>query len=82
MMARMITLHYYPRNASFTPHVLLNELGVPFTLTLVDRALQAHKSSAHLKLNPNGLIPVLQDGGLVRYETAAIATEQLPAPRV
>jgi glutathione S-transferase len=68
----MITLHYFPGNASFTPHVLLNELGVPFELTLVDRANQAHKSPAYLKLNPNGLIPVLVDGDLVLYETAAI----------
>jgi glutathione S-transferase len=68
----MITLHYFPGNASFTPHVLLNELGVPFELALVDRASNAHKSPAYLKLNPNGLIPVLVDGDLVLYETAAI----------
>lgn len=69
----MITLHYYPGNASFTPHVLLREIGVPFELSLVDRGQQAHKSAAYLKLNPNGLIPVLVDGDLVLYETAAIA---------
>ena len=69
----MITLHYYPGNASFTPHVLLHEIGVPFELALVDRERQAHKSAAYLRLNPNGLIPVLVDGELVLYETAAIA---------
>ena len=68
----MITLHYFPGNASFTPHVLLEELGVPFELARVDRASNAHKSPAYLKLNPNGLIPVLVDGDLVLYETAAI----------
>ncbi len=68
----MITLHYHPGNASFAPHVLLHELGVPFQLQLVDRANQAHKSAAYLALNPNGLIPVLVDGDLVLYETAAI----------
>lgn len=67
-----LTLHYFPGNASMTPHLLLRELGVPFTLQLVDRAQNAHKSPAYLKLNPNGLIPVLQDGDLVLYETAAI----------
>jgi len=72
-MHRMITLHYYPSNASFTPHVLLHEIGVPFTLQLVDRTQGAHKAAAYLKLNPNGLIPVLVDGELVLYETAAIA---------
>ena len=68
----MIQLHYFPGNASMTPHILLEELGVPFELQFVDRAAGAHKSPAYLKLNPNGLIPVLVDGELVLYETAAI----------
>ena len=68
----MIILHYHPGNASFAPHVLLHELGVPFELQWIDRANHAHKSPAYLKLNPNGLIPVLQDGDLVLFEAAAI----------
>jgi glutathione S-transferase len=68
----MIQLHYAPGNASMTPHMLLEELGVPFELKLVDRANNAHKSAAYLKMNPNGLIPVLVDGDLVLYESAAI----------
>jgi len=68
----MIKLHYYPGNASLAPHVVLHELGVPFELSLVDRAVNAHKSPQYLKLNPNGLIPVLVDGNLVLHETAAI----------
>jgi glutathione S-transferase len=67
-----IQLHYFPGNASMTPHLVLEELGVPFELKLVDRAHNAHKSPEYLKLNPNGLIPVLVDGELVLYETAAI----------
>ena len=65
-------LHYFPGNASMVPHILLEELGLPFQLLYVDRALDAQKSAAYLKLNPNGLIPVLVDGDLVLYETAAI----------
>ena len=68
----MIELHYYPSNASMAPHVLLHELGLPFNKVLVDRTAQAHKSPAYLALNPNGLIPVLRDGALVLYESAAI----------
>jgi glutathione S-transferase len=73
----MLHLHYYPSTASMVPHILLEELAVPYQRVLVDRAVNAHKSPAYLKLNPNGLIPVLtQDdaGGakLVLYETAAI----------
>lgn len=68
----MITLHYDPGTASMTPHLLLREIGVPFELARVDRAAGAQRSPAYLKLNPNGLIPVLVDGELVVYETAAI----------
>jgi glutathione S-transferase len=68
----VIQLHYFPGNASMTPHLLLEELGVPFELKLVDRANNAHKSPEYLKMNPNGLIPVLVDGDLVLYEAAAI----------
>ena len=68
----MLKLHYHPSDASLMPHILLEELGVPFTLQLVDRANNAQKSAAYLQLNPNGLIPVLEDGALVVYETPAI----------
>jgi len=68
----MIQLHYYPGNASLIPHILLEELGLPFELQYVDRAQSAQKSPAYLTLNPNGLIPVLVDRDLVLYETAAI----------
>jgi glutathione S-transferase len=73
----MIQLHYFPGNASMTPHLLLREMAVPFELKLVDRANNAHKSPEYLKLNPNGLIPVLVDGELVLYETAAIVLHLL-----
>jgi len=54
------------------PHILLEELGVPFEKVLVDTSTGAHRSEAYRRLNPNGLIPTLTDGELVLYETAAI----------
>lgn len=68
----MIQLHYFPGNASMTPHMLLEELGVPYELRLVDRKVNAQKSAEYLRLNPNGKIPVLVEGDFVLYETAAI----------
>lgn len=76
----MMKLHYYPSNASIAPHILLEEMGVPFELALVDRANNAHKSPEYLRLNPNGLIPVLVDGELVLYETAAIVLHLVDTP--
>jgi glutathione S-transferase len=72
-------LHYYPSNASLTPHVVLEELGVPYELALVDRTADAHKSPQYLALNPAGRIPVLVDGDLVIFETAAIVLHLLDA---
>ena len=65
-------LYYFPGNASFAPHILLEELGVPYELVLVDRNNNAHKSAEYLKLNPAGAIPTLVDGDVVIPETAAI----------
>lgn len=75
----MLQLHYFPGNASLIVHLVLEEIGAPFALKLVDRARAEHKSVEYLALNPNGLIPVLVDDTatgvppLVLYETAAIA---------
>jgi glutathione S-transferase len=68
----MIELHYYPSTAAMVPHIVLEEIGVAYQRVLVDRTKNAHKSPQYLHLNPNGLIPVLTDGELVLYETAAI----------
>lgn len=68
----MVQLHYFPGNASMAVHMLLEEIGQPFELKLVDRANNGHKSPDFLKMNPNGLIPVLVDGEQVLYECAAI----------
>lgn len=67
-----LQLHYYPSTAAMVPHIVLEEIGVPYQRVLVDRAVDEHKKPQYLRLNPNGLIPVLTDGDLVLYETAAI----------
>lgn len=69
----MLALYYYPGNASLLPHMMLREIGAEFELRLVDRGQNVQKSAEYLSLNPNGRIPVLVDGDLVLFETAAIA---------
>lgn len=68
----MIRLHYYPSTAATIPHIVLEETGAPYERVLVDRTVGAHKRPEYLRLNPNGLLPALQDGDLTLYETAAI----------
>jgi glutathione S-transferase len=68
----MHRLHYYPANASAAPHMLLEEIGAEYELALVDRATNAQKSEAYLKINPNGRIPAFEDDGMALFEAAAI----------
>ncbi len=71
-MTKPYRLHYAPDNASLVIRITLNELGVPYDTCLVDRAGRAQKTQAYRRLNPNGLIPVLETDDGPLFETAAI----------
>jgi glutathione S-transferase len=66
------TLYYFPLNASFAPHLVLEKLSLDYELALVDRDANAHKSSDYLELNPSGRIPVLTIDQKALFESAAI----------
>jgi hypothetical protein len=68
----MIQLYYSPGTACLAPHFLMEELGLPYELVLVDTAKKEHQQAAYLQLNPNGKIPLLIDGDLQLTESAAI----------
>lgn len=68
----MIKLYYYPSFISLVPHMLLEEIGTQYQLVFVNLSGGAHKGPDHLRLNPNGLIPVFVQDDLVLYESAAI----------
>jgi glutathione S-transferase len=65
-------LHWSPDSANIVVRIALEELGLPFIGVRVNRAAGEHKRPAYLRLNPQGLIPVLEDGDLVLFETGAI----------
>ena len=65
-------LYYAPGGANMVVHAALEEVGRPYELRLVDIARGEQKSAEFLELNPNGRVPVLIDGPIVMYESAAI----------
>lgn len=70
-MAKLVLHHAVPSRSS-TVLWMLEEVGAPYELVLVD--LKAERSAAHLALNPMGKVPVLQHGDAVLTETGAICT--------
>lgn len=71
-MTTQYVLHYAPDNASLIIRLTLEELGVAYETTLVDRANGGQSSPDYLRLNPNGLIPVLETPQGPIFETGAI----------
>jgi glutathione S-transferase len=55
-----------------------HHLGLPFELVMVDLLKGAQKSSAFTAINPNQKMPVLEDDGIVLWESNAI-TQYLAA---
>lgn len=55
------------------PHFVLKHVGAEYELILVDRTVNANKSSDYLTLNPSGRIPALEHNGLVVLESSAIS---------
>ncbi len=67
-----LRLHWSPDSANIVVRIALEELGLGFEPVRVNRAAGEHKQPAYLRLNPQGLLPVLEDGDLVLFETGAI----------
>ena len=69
----MYTLYYMPGAASFVVHWLLIETGTAYDLKRIDAEAREHKRPEYLKLNPNGVVPVMLIDGEPIYEAAALA---------
>lgn len=52
--------------------MLAHELDIPLEFQLLDYSKNETKSPEFLKVNPNGRIPVLQDGEMILWESGAI----------
>jgi glutathione S-transferase len=67
-----ITLYHHPYSRAANVVWMLEEAGVPYSLTFVDILAGEQKSAPMVALNPMGKLPVLVDDGLVVTESAAI----------
>jgi glutathione S-transferase len=69
-----ITLYFSPGACSFAPHIVLEELGIPYEAVRISTADGQQRSPGYLKINPRGRVPTLVVDGQVLVENVAILT--------
>ena len=68
-----ITFHYAPQRRAFGTRVLLEELGVPYDLHVLDIRIGEQLKPDYLAVNPMGKVPAISHRGVVVTEQAAVA---------
>jgi glutathione S-transferase len=68
----MLKLHHVSNTRSGRIVWLLEELGLPYELNRMEFSPEDLKSDAHRERHPLGRVPVLEDGGVMLYESGAI----------
>src|SRR6185295_18661378 len=69
----LMKLHYHPISTTSRPVMLFAaESGIPLEMKVVDLFTGEHMQPGYARLNPNHLVPVLEDGDFVLTENAAI----------
>jgi glutathione S-transferase len=71
-MSDTIQFYYNPMSRSRIVHWMLEEVGAPYEIKLLDFAKNEHKSPEYLKLNPMGKVPAIVHRDVVVTECAAI----------
>jgi glutathione S-transferase len=71
-IATDITLYFSVASRSFVARWMLDELGVPFRVEIVDIRKGDQKRPAYLRINPMGKVPALTDGPVTVSEYPAI----------
>ena len=67
-----LTLYHSPQSRSSLVHWLLEELGEPYDLHLLNIKTGENRMPAYLAVNPMGKVPALKHGDTVITEAAAI----------
>jgi glutathione S-transferase len=71
-MATDITFYTNPQSRGRMVHWLLEELGVPYDMKVLDFDKREHKAPSYLAINPMGKVPAIVHRGVVVTEVAAI----------
>ena len=71
-MTANVTLYFNPLSRARTAHWMLEEVGAPYDLKLLDFAKKEHKTPEFLAINPMGKLPTIVHRGTVVTESAAI----------
>jgi glutathione S-transferase len=67
-----IVFYTHPMSRGRIVHWLLEELGAPYDMRLLDFDKREHKAPAYLAINPMGKVPAIVHRGVVVTETPAI----------
>lgn len=67
-----LTLHFAPDTCARVSMIALEEIGVPYSVEVVEFMRGAHRSPEFLKLNPKGKVPTLIVDGVPLSENLAI----------
>lgn len=65
-------LYYVSKTRSLRPRWMLEELGAPYELVRLDPSKGETRTPEHLARQPLGHVPVLEDGPVRMFESAAI----------
>lgn len=71
-MADTVTLYTNPMSRGRSVQWLLDELGAPYDMKILDLGKREHKTPQYLAINPMGKVPAIVHRGVVITESAAI----------
>jgi glutathione S-transferase len=80
-----LTLYHAAPSRSSTVLWMLEELGQPFELVVLDMKKGEQREPAYLAINPMGKVPAVKHGGTIITESAAICTylaDEFPAAKL
>jgi len=79
----IVKLYYSPGACSLAPHIVLEEIGAPYTLELISVAEGNTQSEDYLSINPKGRVPLLEcEMGLLTEAPAILLYLSLSNPNM